>query len=225
MATQSLYQTGNIHSDYTDYVRDTYGRVDADLVNTGMLVSSVGRLGIYPTGGDLNIEPQASTGDIVIASGALTGAVNIGTSGTRTITIGSSTGELHLAGPVIHLDDTVTIDKMSAPIALANATENITATQLMEPNVLFTCNNINCAFTLPTAADIVAGYTGCSVGSGIIFTILQYTGNTTTVTANTNVTLATGNLMTVPSGTSGKFLIYLTNIGSGTEAATVYRIA
>lgn len=221
----SLIQSGNIHSGYTEYVKDTYGYVDADVANTGFKVESVGRLGIYSTGDDLNINPQASTGDINLGTSALTGAVNIATSGTRVVTVGGAASTIFLPAPYLLIDATPQIDTMSAPVTLSNATENITITQLLEPNATFV-SAIDCAFTLPTAANIVGGLSDPAIGNSIPFTIIQHTANTTTVTANTNVTLASGNSMTVANGatgTSGKFLAYITAVA--VPAVTVYRIA
>ena len=97
----------------------------------------------------------------------------------------------------------------------------------------------NRTVTLDTAANIVAGITGVAVDDSIDFTLI----NLSNATNSAQVTIAVGTGGTTPSGQnmvvaassngtatyfssgSGTFRIRLTNVSSGTEAYTVYRIA
>lgn len=76
----------------------------------------------------------------------------------------------------------------------------------------------------PTAAAIVAGITGCVVGSGFEFTIRNDAdaAETITLTAGSGITLS--GTMTIAQNYSKRFIAVVTNIGSGTEAVTVYSL-
>ena len=76
----------------------------------------------------------------------------------------------------------------------------------------------------PTAADIVAGIAGAIVGSSFEF-IIRNTADaaeTITLTAGTDVTLS--GTMTIAQNNSKWFLAVCTNVGSGTEAVTIYSL-
>lgn len=76
----------------------------------------------------------------------------------------------------------------------------------------------------PTAALIVAGISGAIVGSSFEFTIRNTADDaeTITVTAGSGVTLS--GTMTIAQNNSKRFLAVVTNIGSGTEAVTIYSL-
>jgi hypothetical protein len=76
----------------------------------------------------------------------------------------------------------------------------------------------------PTAALIVAGIAGCVVGSGLEFTVRNTAdaSETITVTAGDRVTLS--GTMTIAQNNSKRFLAVVTDIGSGTEAVTIYSL-
>lgn len=76
----------------------------------------------------------------------------------------------------------------------------------------------------PDAADIVAGIPGCIVGSSFEFTVRNTAdaAETITMTAGTGVTLS--GTMTIAQNNSKRFLAVVTNIGSGTEAVTIYSL-
>lgn len=76
----------------------------------------------------------------------------------------------------------------------------------------------------PTAALIVAGIAGCIVGSAVEFTIRNTAdaNETITITEGAGVTLS--GTMTIGQNNSKRFVLVVTNIGSGTEAATLYSL-
>lgn len=76
----------------------------------------------------------------------------------------------------------------------------------------------------PTAALIVAGIAGAVVGSSFEFTIRNTAdaAETITVTAGAGVTLS--GTMTIAQNNSKRFLAVCTNVGSGTEAVTIYSL-
>lgn len=76
----------------------------------------------------------------------------------------------------------------------------------------------------PTAAQIVAGFAGGIVGSSFEFTIRNTAdaAETITITAGAGVTLS--GTMTIAQNNSKQFLCRLDNVGSGTEAVTIYSL-
>jgi hypothetical protein len=77
---------------------------------------------------------------------------------------------------------------------------------------------------MPTAADIVANIPACVVGSSFEF-VIRNSGATYTITITTegaDVTLS--GTMTIATANSKRFLAVVTNIGAGTEAATIYSL-
>lgn len=93
--------------------------------------------------------------------------------------------------------------------------------------------------TLDTAVNIVEGIPGVSVDDSIDFTLINLSNSTdsakVTIAAGTGGTIPSGQNMIVAAASndpttyyssgSGTFRIRLTNVNSGTEAYTVYRIA
>jgi hypothetical protein len=76
----------------------------------------------------------------------------------------------------------------------------------------------------PTAALIVGGIAGCVVGSSFEFTIRNTAdqAETITITAGASVTLS--GTMTIAQNNSKRFVAVCTNVGSGTEAVTIYSL-
>jgi hypothetical protein len=75
-----------------------------------------------------------------------------------------------------------------------------------------------------TAALLVAAIAGAQVGSGFQFTIRNTAdaNETITLTAGAGVTLS--GAMTIPQNYERRFVAVCTNVGSGTEAVTVYDV-
>jgi hypothetical protein len=77
----------------------------------------------------------------------------------------------------------------------------------------------------PSAADIVAGFAGGIVGSSFEFTIRNAAdaAEAITLTAGAGVTLSPASQVIAQSN-SKRFLCRLDNVGSGTEAVTIYSL-
>ena len=77
-----------------------------------------------------------------------------------------------------------------------------------------------------TAANIVAGITGCAVGSGFEFSISnEDTTNTVCLDGGTSVTIAPNDPSTVITALStGRFLLVVTNATAASEAVTVHAL-
>jgi hypothetical protein len=75
---------------------------------------------------------------------------------------------------------------------------------------------------LPTAAQIVGAITGCIVGSAFEFTIRNTADNAETITITLGAGVTLSGTMTIAQNNSKKFLAVVTDVGSGTEAVTIY---
>ncbi|MCR4293631.1 MAG: hypothetical protein NUV76_12230 [Candidatus Kuenenia sp.] len=107
-------------------------------------------------------------------------------------------------------------------VALADVAATPTIAQLMTSSLFTITPTAARTFTVPTAALTVAGISGATVGTWFDFTVVNTAVFPVTVTGNTGWTLS-GNVG-INKG-SGTFRAVLTNVGSGTEAVTVYRTA
>ncbi len=77
----------------------------------------------------------------------------------------------------------------------------------------------------PTAAAIVAAIPGCVVGSSFEFTIRNATGGAVAITMTApDAAVTLSGTMTIGQNNSKRFLAVVTNIGSGTEAVTIYSL-
>lgn len=76
----------------------------------------------------------------------------------------------------------------------------------------------------PTAALLVAGFSGAGAGSSFEFTIRNTAdaAETITLTAGDGVTLS--GTMTIAQNNSKRFLAVFTDVGAGTEAVTIYSL-
>jgi len=99
-----------------------------------------------------------------------------------------------------------------------------TAAELIGGLILRDPSGANRSDVSPAAADIVAGYAGGIVGSSFEFAIRNdaNAAETITLTAGAGVTLS--GTMTIAQSNSKRFLCRLDNVGSGTEAVTVYSL-
>lgn len=81
--------------------------------------------------------------------------------------------------------------------------------------------------TLPSAAQIVAAFNGCVVGSAIRFIVRNTTSTSNTVTIATpaSITNYTGNTLEISQSKTAEFIIMFSNVTSGSEAATLYTIS
>ena len=80
------------------------------------------------------------------------------------------------------------------------------------------------AYTLPTAALLVAGIRGCRVGDSFDFIVNNISGGANTITVAAGAGGTGYGTLTVAQNIARRFCIVVTNIGSGTEAYSVYGI-
>jgi hypothetical protein len=99
-----------------------------------------------------------------------------------------------------------------------------TAAELIGGLILRDTNGASRADVSPSAAAIVAGFAGGIAGSSFEFTIRNTAdaAEVITLTAGAGVTLS--GTMTIAQNNSKRFLCRLDNVGSGTEAVTIYSI-
>jgi predicted RecA/RadA family phage recombinase len=112
--------------------------------------------------------------------------------------------------------------KTSAEVALADAAATLTATQMIDSGILKMTPSVGRILTTPTAAELLAGCKGAQVGTWFEFVIISLAAFTVTLAAGANVTLVGG---MAPSNSSARFRARFTNVGTGTEAVTIYRVS
>ena len=112
--------------------------------------------------------------------------------------------------------------KTSAEVALADAAATLTATQMIDSGILKMTPSVARILTTPTAAELLAGSKGAQVGTWFEFVVISLAAFTVTIAAGANVTLVGG---MVANNTSARFRARFTNVGSGTEAVTIYRVS
>lgn len=114
--------------------------------------------------------------------------------------------------------------------ALADADATLTAAQHRGGIISVAAGANSRTITTLTAAQLVAAFPGVQVGSSVPLEVLSLktTANTVTMAGGANVT-AVGSMVVdvnaVPVGQAVRFKILFTNVGSGTEAAQLIRVA
>ncbi len=103
-------------------------------------------------------------------------------------------------------------------VALADAAATPTIAQLMTSSIFTITPTTARTFTTPTAAEIVAGITGATIGSWFDFTIVNAALFPVTVTAGANVTIVGEAVVNKGSTT---FRVVLTSL----TAVSIYRMA
>lgn len=112
--------------------------------------------------------------------------------------------------------------KTRSATALSDAAATLTATQLIDKGLFTITPSAGRALTLDTAALLVAGFPGAQVGDYFDFSVICLAAFAATITTAAGLTLVGSMAVT---NQSGLFRAVFTNVGSGTEAVTVYRIA
>ena len=190
----------------------------------------------FPTTGSGNI---LTTGTLTTGAATITGASTV--TGTFTVTgatqvtgVFTQIGALNVTGAVTASTNVIATAKITAvggrvvqkyTASTLNSTGTISAANLVAGIVTSTSAQAVAA-TLPAAADVLALIPGGAVGSSFDFIICNTAGaNTVTVTASASITnaLAQAGDMAVASGSNIRFRLVFTNVGSGTEAAVIYR--
>jgi hypothetical protein len=97
-----------------------------------------------------------------------------------------------------------------------------TAAQLKGGLILRNTNGAARADLFPTAANIVAALPSAFVGQTFEVTIRNTAAAAETITMTTNTGLTLSGTMTIAQNNQKPFLVRLTNVTSGSEAATIY---
>lgn len=210
-----------IESHFTEYIKDNWGYVGPDFANGGYKIeSAAGPLGIESTSGDITINPR-TTYALNIATEDHDGAVNIGTGGTRDITIGSTSAtEMVLHDSSLKFN-AKRVDAWTIVSQPANAT--IDAANLALPNPVLVVSTTGGNVLFPTAANVVANNTEATVGTLIKFNMINSNGNALTVTAANaaNQNGFAGRTL-VASGGAAEFRIVVTSITANAETYDAY---
>lgn len=112
--------------------------------------------------------------------------------------------------------------KAKAEVALSDAAATLTAAQLINSGIFKITPGAARALTLDTAALLVAGFPDAKVGAWFDFSVVCLAAFAVTVSTAAGLTLV-GSMAV--NNASGTFRAVFTNVGSGTEAVTIYRTA
>jgi len=183
--------------------------------------------------GTTAVNVSSGTGGITIGNNENGGEIQIGRAATaKTISIGNNTGASRLFQ---RFGTGGLIKNQATPTALADADATVTISNLLT-HILSGTPTTNRTITLPTAANVVSGITGCEVGDCIDFSII----NNSTDANEADIILAAGtggstdgnltvssksNLAgTYESAGSGIFRLRIDNVTASSEAYTLYRV-
>lgn len=190
-------------------------------------------ISIGNTTGTTSVTVSSGTGGIVIGNDANTGQVQIANvASAKTVIIGNNTSTSQLitrngtGGKICSQGDITSLSDSNQTVTIAN----------LLTGILSGTPTANRTITLPTAANVVAGISNCIVNDSINFSIINNSSNANA--ANLVVAMGTGgtsvgNMTTNSSSNllntwftsgSGSYKLRVTDIGSGTEAYTVYRL-
>ena len=206
--------------------------------------SAAGTATAYTDGGawvtvDLNSSLLATSGaTIATTTATINGNETVG--GTLTVTGATSlNGGLAVTGGItatttIAATTNITAAKITATagrvtqfraVSTLNSTGTISAANLVN-GIITSTSAAAVTATMPVASAVLALLPGAVVGSSISFLICNSAGaNTVTVAASASITnvLAQAGDLAVASGSNISFTLVFTNVGSGTEAAVIYR--
>lgn len=220
------------------YIYAGDGGIDVETTNA-FVVSSGAVISLTTTLGNVTIDTPAlfeanAVSGINIGNDADAAPINIGTgASTRTITVGNNTGATRIfekwgTGGYISYQP--------APIALADAAATVTIANLLV-GLLTISPTVDRNITLPTAALAVAGISTVSVDDCIDFRIMHLSTGVADPVINVLMGAggsAVGNMSIYPSANNAgtynysgtaTFRMRFTNVGSGTETYSIYRIS
>lgn len=127
-------------------------------------------------------------------------------------------------GAKTFLSNVVTKTYTVTTVSTAGA-KDYTATELLGGLILRDPNGAGRTDTIPAASAIVAAIPGCKAGTAFEFTIRNTADAAETITiAGVDASVTTSGTMTIEQNNTKRFLLVLTNVGTGTEAATLYSL-
>ena len=160
----------------------------------------------------------SSVNEITVASAATGGAPSITASGDDThvsleLSAQGTTGVVQVTDPLV--------EKMTLAAAADSAT--ITIAQLLT-KILDATPTAAATYTLPTAADLVAGITDCKVGDGFSFYINNKGGAGDDITVAGGAGSTDDGILVTADGEMRQYLIVVTNVTGAAEAYLTYGI-
>ena len=203
----------------------------------------------------INIGNNATTTPILIGTSANVKTVEIGNStGTSSTTINAGTfgviignnansGEVHIASinsdKTVHIGNGSTfsrvflrygeggglIKKQANAIFIPDADTNIFVSHLLN-GILAGTLTAPRNLLMPTATDVVTGIAGIQVNDAIDFSVINRSAiGSFTVVAGTGGSIDGNAIVDAVTDKSGLFRLQVTNITSGTETYTIYRMS
>jgi hypothetical protein len=205
--------------------------------STTTLLSGSGGLNLnVDNNQNTNINTGTSTGTVNIGTGIGANDVNIATGGSGSVFIGNSSSSTSIesatttigiagttSGDGIRIGNArITLNKPSAPPAEQTGNYSPTVGEILDAGILGFTGNSPKTITMPTAANLIQALPGTPV-VGDVFTFYVYSENNGAVSFATGVTGVTiENNSSISGGTSRVIYCRVTNVGSGTEAISIY---
>jgi hypothetical protein len=181
----------------------------------------------------------STTNTAALGATTITGASTVTgtfavTGATQVTGVFTQIGALNVTGAITASTNVLATGKVTAiggrvfqkfTVSTLNTTGTISAANLVGGLITSTSAAVVAA-TLPAAADVLALVPGAIVGTSFDFLICNAAGaNTVTVTASATITNALGVAgdMAVTATSNVRYRLIFTNVGSGTEAAVIYK--
>ncbi len=111
----------------------------------------------------------------------------------------------------------------SATVTTATTPVTITVAQALAGVLFVDCQDAG-GIKFPTAANLVAAIQGCQVNTCVYLWVVNTGDTTLTPVVNTGITLGTGSTAAMATVTSKLWLIRITSITAGAEAATLWSL-
>ncbi len=201
------------------------GGIQVNADSTNISLGSASEMNLYFSGTDSVLE-SSSTGDILIKNNNTVGniAMQLGSNNIATswqVRNASGNSLLRIRG-----DGSIRLGRVTrhAHVTTRSVASGVsyTSTDIEEGIIKRDCNGANRTDTTPTAAEIVAGLPDTTVGSSIEVIIynISATNHTITLAAGTGVSLF--GVLPIGQSQGCTFKVVVDNIGTGTEAVTLY---
>jgi len=111
----------------------------------------------------------------------------------------------------------------SATVTTATTPVTLTVAQTLAGVLFVDCQDAG-GIKFPTAANLVAGIQGCEVDTCVFLWVLNTGDTTLTPVVNTGVTLGTGSTAAMATLTSKLWMLRVTSVTAGSEAATLWSL-
>lgn len=195
----------------------TNGGIVMDSGSGGIYIGSTGGIQICSNGATTIIDGVSG---ICIGNANTNGTILFGSTGNHNIIIGSSTGTSRLG---LRYGTNGLVKTQLAPTSLTNANATLTMSQLLT-NIFTITPTLLTTLTIDTASNLVASLTFVQINDSIDFSII----NLATLFGLTVAVGSGGTLVgsgSVGTSSTGTFRLRFTNVTSGSEAYSLYRIA